>query len=932
MGDSEVKKKMRRGIKALPFLAMSLLFTGNYASAAYTGIVEETTDGSTTVVNGDNLNTGSLNGNTAVLYAANGGRVEMYGGSLSSYNTESVGSATAQNNGSIYLEDVNISSSFPGMSGNKKTGLWADTGGDIYMKGGSISTFQYDSFGAWALAGGNITLEGTDISTSGGNGMGLRSSGASTITMSDGSITLTGAGSSNSINAVAYAVSGGKIEITGTDMRGSGNYTYGVVVEDSGSYLSVTDGSITLIGNNSSGAFNYRGTLELDGVYIHTTGTNSDGVESEAGTTNVWSSTIVTENSIGVSVGAGTTTLTDTNITTGGYRSRGIFLGGGKAIANNVQITTNGDQAHGVENFTYNRVKNSLTLNDVQIHTLGDNSHGIYTIDRGSTQFNSGTIKVDGLNSYAIYTEESGEINGSGIYDIQGDIVNRIGGKVDLNFESGSYFKGATNRDSGVIDLTLAGTSRWDMTEDSTMSTLTFSEFGGHVHFDTDLNSNYGTLTLTDLAGNRGTFYMRTDIVGDGAGNNIGDLLVVTDTSAGNHVLSVANQGSAATTGDETLTVVETADGFATFGLTNQVELGGYMYGLRRVDGQETNWELYAAPPGDPAGPELPDTGGGKKPTPSTDAGVNLFSGAYLLNYAETQTLLKRMGDLRGGTQENGVWARVYGGKFSSSGDGFLNSYDMNYWGVQTGYDKKIEREDKKGTVYVGGFFGYSKGNLDYLTDGSGSIDSKSIGAYWTHIHRNGFYADAVLKYNWMKNDFKNLDTAGDLVKGSDISSSGFTGSLEVGRRYFFKKSENGEKIQVQDRQGWYVEPQLQLTVGQQSGGSFTASNGLRIKADFYRSMMGRVETHLGYEVKSGKNPVNVYGKFGVVKEFDGDVDYTLNGSRESTSYGDTWKVWGLGITAKVGKKHDVYMEVERATGGQFTQNWSVNGGYRFSW
>lgn len=144
----------------------------------------------------------------------------------------------------------------------------------------------------------------------------------------------------------------------------------------------------------------------------------------------------------------------------------------------------------------------------------------------------------------------------------------------------------------------------------------------------------------------------------------------------------------------------------------------------------------------------------------------------------------------------------------------------MDYWGVQAGYDKRIDRDDKKGVVYVGGFLGYSKGNMDYLKSGSGSIDSKSLGAYWTHIHRNGFYADAVFKYNWMNSDFKTLDSAGLGVKGDDINTRGFTASLELGRRYFFDKTdENGEKIKVENREGWYVEPQVQLTLGHQGGG-----------------------------------------------------------------------------------------------------------------
>lgn len=174
-----------------------------------------------------------------------------------------------------------------------------------------------------------------------------------------------------------------------------------------------------------------------------------------------------------------------------------------------------------------------------------------------------------------------------------------------------------------------------------------------------------------------------------------------------------------------------------------------------------------------------------------------------------------------------------------------------------------------------------------------------------------------------MKNEFNVRDSAGTQVKAKDIDTQGFSFSMEFGRRYHFDQ---------EVKKGFYIEPQTQLTIGHQSGDSFTASNGLRIKAESYRSVLWRVGTHFGYEVKGGKNPVNVYAKWNWVKEFDGEMGYTLNGSPEMTSYKGTWHVWGVGATAQFGKKHNLYFDLERASGGNFTHDWAVNGGYRFSW
>lgn len=223
--------------------------------------------------------------------------------------------------------------------------------------------------------------------------------------------------------------------------------------------------------------------------------------------------------------------------------------------------------------------------------------------------------------------------------------------------------------------------------------------------------------------------------------------------------------------------------------------------------------------------------------------------------------------------------------------------------------------------------FGYSKGDLDYGY-GNGSIDSKSIGAYGTYIAKNGFYSDLVLKYNWMKNDFKVLDSAGDRVTGKDINTDGFAASLEVGRRYHFEKENKGKEV----KEGWYVEPQAQLVMGHYSGDSFRASNGLKVEVDSYDSILGRIGVNIGKEIKSGKNPVNAYAKVSYVHEFDGDVNYYLNSSKEDASFGDSWWVYGVGITAQINKKHNLYLDIERASGGRFTQSWAVNGGYRFTW
>lgn len=98
---------------------------------------------------------------------------------------------------------------------------------------------------------------------------------------------------------------------------------------------------------------------------------------------------------------------------------------------------------------------------------------------------------------------------------------------------------------------------------------------------------DFTTLKVGNLSGAL-NFVMRTDLVGDGNGNNSGDLLLVTGTASGEHTLTVLNDGSANADGTDVLTVIKTQGTDSQFTLNQVVELGGYEHYLRR---NGTNWE-----------------------------------------------------------------------------------------------------------------------------------------------------------------------------------------------------------------------------------------------------------------------------------------------------------------------------------------------------
>lgn len=243
----------------------------------------------------------------------------------------------------------------------------------------------------------------------------------------------------------------------------------------------------------------------------------------------------------------------------------------------------------------------------------------------------------------------------------------------------------------------------------------------------------------------------------------------------------------------------------------------------------------------------------------------------------------------------------------------------MDYGGFQIGYDRKVETKSD-GELYMGAMFGYSKGDLDYFKAGDGKVDSKKLAVYGTYIKPSGFYLDAILKYQWMKNEFDVIDTAGTPVRGDDVSTGGLGASVEVGQRIAIGGNKGAKS-------GWYAEPQLQLSYQRQDGGYFNADNGLRIGVEPFTSILGRVGILLGYETEKS----NFYAKVSKVKEFDGDLSVSANGTMISESLNSSWWVYGIGFTTKLDARNSLYLDIERTSGGTFRQPWKAGAGWRIA-
>ncbi|WP_294965133.1 autotransporter outer membrane beta-barrel domain-containing protein [uncultured Gilliamella sp.] len=523
------------------------------------------------------------------------------------------------------------------------------------------------------------------------------------------------------------------------------------------------------------------------------------------------------------------------------------------------------------------------------------------TSETGQVIFNNeSTITTTDVNKKAIEAKK-GSIIFNGKSTITGDIEASNNGTVNLNLASGSKIQGGANNNilnsnAGKIVIALAENASWDITNNK--SYITELSGTGNIKFSNiNYSNSYGKLIIEDLKGGI-NFNLRTDIMAEE-----NDKIIVTRSAAGIHTLNIINNGTANTTGQEKLALVEidnSASNNAEFRTTHAIELGGYVYNLNR-DGND--WVL--------TGKHIKNTDDKPQITTTADASAGFLNGNYLMSYLETQTLLKRLGDMRNNGQFGDVWLRGFSGKLDSFSSGKLSKFDMNYHGFQFGADKQLSEDSP---FVVGAFVGQTYGNPDYRK-GNGSLRSFNTGIYATYLDNEGFYIDGVAKYARQRNHFKVKDTANNPIQGTG-HTNGLGLSMELGKKFKFNS--------------FYIEPQTQLSYNQQNSASIHATNGLKVKLGDYNSILGRASASFGYEIKSENNNLNVYVKTGIVREFDGDTYYKLNNSKENHSFKGNWWNNGVGVSAQLNQKHTIYFDLESSLGNKF-DSLQVNGGYRYS-
>ena len=273
----------------------------------------------------------------------------------------------------------------------------------------------------------------------------------------------------------------------------------------------------------------------------------------------------------------------------------------------------------------------------------------------------------------------------------------------------------------------------------------------------------------------------------------------------------------------------------------------------------------------------------------------------------EMNDLTKRMGELRDSPVGIGSWARLYGSE-QEYGDQNLKTRSTS---VQVGTDFPVGENWKVGAALT-----YTNGDTSYEV-GKADSDSYSGAIYGTWLSESGQFVDLIAKYTRMKSDF---------------SLNGFNGS------------QDNDALSVSAEYGWhlklndllFVEPQVELTYGRVFGDTFDAeaNNAMTIEQDDFDSLIGRVGVRTGFYFPNNKG--TIYLRVSGAYDFQGEYEYTARNAQTKRSFkddlGGAWVEYAVGANFNLTDNAYTYVDLERTSGGEVTENWRWNVGFRYVW
>ena len=687
-------------------------------------------------------------------------------------------------------------------------------------------------------------------------------------------------GDDSTVEGSAHANAGGKINLT---MSGNNAVNTGGLSTENDKYEHNDNASIqaSFIGKNAKvtgdiKAMAKHSTITLDvsgenGVY--TGNASSIGafiISSEKPKYNFYDGTTVNLNLTGAH-----TSQTGNLEAEGNNTLNASYTGLGSSL------TGNADNK-GLMNLTFDN-QSSMTGNMTNDTMKYDDDKGTTSDGQLKADFNNGSRWVGDLTSNS--------------------------GTAAVTLNNGSAWTGGS---TGNGDITLTNGSLWTLTKDSTANSV--NPDGSSV---ISLAGNAKKLEVQKLGGSGGTFLMDLKYQDNDVNTyrDSGDYIIAHGGSGSAYNVSLTNGSSVnGMTDGSKLYFASTAADSSTFRMNQAVQVENYkkIYNKNLIVKKETDatstdlkgyddWFLT---------PDTSKGNGGNTVNPNGIVPGSAANTAFAL-WRDDDTLLKRLGELRNDSQDDGIWARLVNKHLERDG---RHGFEGNYKTIQVGYDKKRDTENN-GSWYYGGAISHLWGDTDY-TDGHGSQKETDLSLYGTNIRPHGHYLDLIARVGRIDSDY--TTSYGDHGK---FENWGMSFGAEYGRQ----KALGG---------GWSIEPQAQLTYHYLWGDDYTTRNGAKVNQDNADSLVGRLGFMVSREFNAGTDHAGrVYLKASILHDFLGDTTSTIVDDihyRDDDDLGDTWYIAGIGTDINLGKNTRFYFDAERNFNADVKMKYRFNAGLRF--
>lgn len=300
----------------------------------------------------------------------------------------------------------------------------------------------------------------------------------------------------------------------------------------------------------------------------------------------------------------------------------------------------------------------------------------------------------------------------------------------------------------------------------------------------------------------------------------------------------------------------------------------------------------------------------------TTSNSGNIIKNAVALDYANavtTDTLNKRLGEARYSNEGDGMWARVRHDRF-----GKTNRYEGKNTMTELGYDWK-RCDTSYGKHMQGAAVNYTTGSADYKgVTGESSTKRYGLSFYDTQLRETGHYLDTVAKFGRVSNKFT-LEQEDENNVNADYHNNYYALSFEYGRK---NPLENN----------WYVEPQAQLQYTYLASTEYRASQSTDVQLSGTDSLIGRVGFRIGRELD---DKTAFYVDANAYHEFLGNQDILASdrtGIMNATTHNDgIWYEAGVGISGKLNKNTNGFVQFTKGFGSDVEHTWSFEGGLNFT-